>query len=412
MNFQEQSLHQQYDIIIVGAGIVGSTLACKLYMDNPTLRIVILEAVPFSPNYSEKNFDPRVVALTIASQKLLHDIGVWQSIISKRFCPYTHMHVWDGTGTGSIDFDCRDVGEPALGYIVENSVIVESLLEMIQQSDIEFRCPAKVSAINLPLQDQLTLVILEDGSSLRAPLIIATDGANSPIRHMAHLETREWDYGHTAIISTAQTEKSHSYSAQQRFTEQGPLAFLPLETVSDNTNQVNTNYSSVVWSVEKNYARELLSMDDSHFAAALSDAFEHKLGAVKQVTARYSFPLIQRHCKNYFKPGVVVAGDAAHTIHPLAGQGVNLGLQDVAALAHEIQRANERGVAFSDISILQRYQRRRKGPNLAMMGVMEGFKQLFAADTLPLRWLRNAGMTRLDKARLLKNKIIKEAMGL
>jgi len=364
------------------------------------------------PHYSANNFDPRVVALTIASQKLLQDIGAWQLIINKRFCPYTHMHVWDGTGTGSIDFDCRDVGETALGYIVENSVIVESLLEKIQQTNIEFRCPAKVSAINLPAEDALALVILEDGSSLRAPLIIATDGANSPIRHMANLETREWDYGHTAIITTAHTEKSHSYTAQQRFAEQGPLAFLPLQTVTSNTQPSNTHHCSIVWSVDTKQSRTLLSLDDAQFATALGDAFEHKLGAIKSVTARYSFPLIQRHCKNYFKPGVVVAGDAAHTIHPLAGQGVNLGLQDVAVLTEEIHRALERQVALSDTSILERYQRRRKGPNLAMMGVMEGFKRLFAQDSLPVRWLRNAGMKQLDKTHLLKRKIIKEAMGL
>lgn len=410
MSSQDNSTHQQYDIIIVGAGIVGSTLACKISMENPALRIVVLEAIPFSAHYSENSFDPRVVALTIASQKLLHEMGVWQAIINKRFCPYTRMHVWDGSGTGSIDFNCHDIGELALGYIVENSVIVESLLEQLQLSRVEFRCPAKVSAINLPSQDQLALVILEDGTSLRAPLIIATDGANSPIRHMAHLETREWDYGHTAIVTTVLTEKSHDYTAQQRFTEQGPLAFLPLEDISSLT--ANTHFSSIVWSVEKKYAQTLLALDDARFASALGDAFEHKLGAIKQVTARYSFPLIQRHCKNYFKPGVVVAGDAAHTIHPLAGQGVNLGLQDVAALANEILRAQQRGISLSDISILQRYQRRRKGPNLAMMSVMEGFKQLFATDTLPLRWLRNAGMKQLNKTHVIKNKIMREAMGL
>ena len=412
MSSQEQLTQHHYDIIIVGAGIVGSALACKLAIENPALRIVVLEAIPFSAPYSEQIFDARVVALTVASQKLLFDIGAWPSIISRRFCPYTHMHVWDGTGTGSIDFDCQDIGETALGYIVENSVIVESLLEKIQQTDIEFRCPAKVSAINLPSEDKLALVILEDGSSLYAPLIVATDGALSPIRQMANFETREWDYGHTAIITTVQTEQSHQYTARQCFTEHGPLAFLPLERVSEASNSLTTHFSSIVWSVDKQYAQELLSLDDVRFATALGHSFENKLGAIQSVTPRHHFPLTQRHCKNYFKPGVVVAGDAAHTIHPLAGQGVNLGLQDVAALADEIHRAMERDIALSDISILQRYQRRRKGANLAMMGVMEGFKQLFAADGLPLRWLRNTGMSRLNKFQLLKNKIAKEAMGI
>jgi len=396
-----------HDIVIVGSGIIGTTLACKLALDNPALRIVVVEAVPFVPHFSEGEFDPRVVALTMASQKLLNDIGTWPAIVRKRFCPYTHMHVWDGTGTGSIDFDCRDVGESALGYIVENSVIVETLLEQLKNSTVEMRCPAKVAAINLPSGDEPAQVMLEDGTSLRTSLIIATDGAHSSIRQMAHIETREWDYGHTAIITTVQTEKSHHYMAQQCFTEQGPLAFLPLEASNGDTY-----FCSIVWSVQTECANELLKLDAATFAIALGHAFEHKLGAIKNITTRYSFPLTQRHCKNYFKAGVVVVGDAAHTIHPLAGQGVNLGLQDVAALAEEIHRALERNVALSDVSILARYQRRRKGSNLAMMGAMEGFKRLFAEDALPLRWLRNVGMKQLDKTHFVKSKIIKEAMGL
>jgi 2-octaprenylphenol hydroxylase len=398
----------RHDIIIVGAGIVGSALACKLSLDNPRLQIAIVEATAFKPNYTESDFDPRVVALTMASRHLLQEIGAWPTIAALRACPYTKMDAWDGTGTGSIHFDCREVNEAALGYIVENSVLVEALLEQLQQNaSIALLCPAKVSAINLPSPNELALVILEDGSSLRAPLIIATDGANSPVRAMAHLETREWPYGHTAIITTVTTEKPHQYTARQRFTESGPLAFLPLET-SDG----KTNACSIVWSVQAIQAHDLLAMSDTDFASALGDAFEHKLGAILRVTPRHSFPLIQRHCKHYYKPGVVVAGDAAHTIHPLAGQGVNLGLQDVVALADEIHRAIERHIDLSDVSILERYQRRRMGPNLAMMGIMEGFKYLFAQDALPLRWLRNEGMKQLDRASLVKNRIVREAMGL
>ena len=398
----------RYDIIIVGAGIVGSALACKLARDNPALAIAVVEAAIFQPHYSETEFDTRVVALTLASQQLLQDINAWPAILAQRVCPYTTMDVWDGTGTGSIHFNSRDVGEPALGYIVENSILVEALLAQMQQlSSVRLLCPAKVSAINLPSPNELALVILEDGTSLRAPLIVATDGANSPVRAMAHLETREWPYGHTAIVTTVTTEQAHNYCARQRFTEDGPLAFLPLET-SDG----KTNVCSIVWSVESSLAHDILAMNDADFAAALGNAFEHKLGRIMHATPRMSFPLIQRHCKNYYKPGVVVAGDAAHTIHPLAGQGVNLGLQDVVALAEEIHRACDRNIALADVSILERYQRRRLGPNLAMMGVMEGFKHLFAQDALPLRWLRNEGMKQLDKAPFIKSRIVREAMGL
>lgn len=395
------------DIIIVGAGMVGATLALKLTQDNPALRITLLEAQPFQPSYTPTTFDPRVVALTAASRQLLEDTGIWPTITKHRLCAYTGMDVWDGEGTGHIHFDCREVGEPALGYIVENSIIVEALLQKLQQSPVELRCPAKVSAINLSTDKEAALVILEDGSTLQTTLIIATDGAHSMVRQLANLETREWSYGHTAIICTVQTEQSHGHIARQVFTQQGPLAFLPLQTSAGDTH-----YCSIVWSAPTEYAHTLLALDDQAFSLALAEAFEYKLGKIASVTSRHHFPLQQRHCKDYYKPGLVVAGDAAHTIHPLAGQGVNLGLQDVAVLADEIQRAMQRNIPLSDTSILQRYQRRRKGPNLAMMGAMEGFKQLFSQEQLPLQWLRNEGMKQIARVPFIKRRLIREAMGL
>jgi len=395
------------DIIIVGAGMVGAALACKLSQDNPALRITLLEAQPFQPAYTPTTFDPRVVALTAASQQLLNEIGIWSMITDHRLCAYTGMEVWDGEGTGHIHFDCREVGESALGYIVENSLIVEALLERLKQSTVELRCPAKVSAINLSADKEPALVMLEDGTTLQTTLIIATDGANSIVRQLANLETREWSYGHTAIICTTQTERPHGHIARQVFTQNGPLAFLPLQT-SDG----DTHFCSIVWSAPMEYARTLLALNDQAFSRTLAETFEHKLGNILSVTARHHFPLQQRHCKDYFKPGLVVAGDAAHTIHPLAGQGVNLGLQDVAVLADEIQRAVQRNIPLSDVSILKRYQRRRKGPNLAMMGAMEGFKQLFSEKPLPLQWLRNEGMKQIARVPFIKRRLIREAMGL
>jgi len=395
------------DIIIVGAGMVGAALACKLSQDNPTLRITLLEAQPFQPSYTPTTFDPRVVALTATSQQLLNDIGIWPMITDHRFCAYTSMDVWDGEGTGHIHFDCREVGEAALGYIVENSLIVEALLEKLKQSAVELRCPAKVSAINLPADNEPALVMLEDGTTLYATLIIATDGANSIVRQLANLETREWSYGHTAIICTVKAEKSHGHIARQVFTKNGPLAFLPLQTHTGDTH-----FCSIVWSAQTEYAHTLLALDDQEFSRTLAETFEYKLGNILNVTTRHHFPLQQRHCKDYFKPGLVVAGDAAHTIHPLAGQGVNLGLQDVAVLADEIQRATQRNIPLSDASILKRYQRRRKGPNLAMMGAMEGFKQLFSQEQLPLQWLRNEGMKQIARVPFIKRRLIREAMGL
>jgi 2-octaprenylphenol hydroxylase len=395
------------DIVIVGAGMVGAALACKLSQDNPALRITLLEAQHFQPSYTPTTFDSRVVAITAASQQFLDNIGIWSIVRKHRLCAYTGMEVWDGEGTGHIYFDCREVGESALGYIVENSIIVEALLEQLKQSSVEWRCPAKVSAINLPTGKESALVILDDGSTFESTLIIATDGANSVVRQLANLETREWSYDHTAIICTVQTEKPHGHVARQIFTRFGPLAFLPLQT-----HDGDTHFCSIVWSAQTEYARSLLNLNDLDFSHTLAEAFENKLGNIVSLTPRHHFPLQQRHCKDYFKPGLVVAGDAAHTIHPLAGQGVNLGLQDVVVLADEIHRASQRHIPLSDVSILKRYQRRRKGPNLAMMGAMEGFKQLFSQKELPFQWLRNEGMNQIARIPFVKRRLMREAMGL
>ncbi len=397
----------EQDIIIVGAGMVGCALACQLIKDNPGLRITILEAVPFRPLYDVTHFDSRVVAISAASQTFLNSLNIWSAIANKRYCAYTHMEVWDGRGTARIHFDCREVGESALGYIVENSIIIEALLQQLRQTSVNIRCPAVVTAINMPSDHEPALVILEDGSSLQSQLIIATDGAQSKVRELAHLQTREWDYGHTAIVCTVRSEHSHHHVARQVFTTQGPLAFLPLQD-----NNGDTHHCSIVWSATTDYAKYLLALNESDFASVLAKTFEYQLGKIVHVTPRHHFPLQQRHCKDYFKPGVVVAGDAAHTIHPLAGQGVNLGLQDAIVLADEILRATQRNIPLSDTSILKRYQRRRKGPNLAMMSAMEGFKQLFSQDPLPMHWLRNEGMRRVAQIPFVKRQLIRKAMGL
>lgn len=398
---------QERDIIIVGAGMVGAALACKLMQMRKDLRITLLEATPFVTSCDADHFDPRVVAITAASQQLLQAVGAWPAILQKRVCAYTRMEVWDGMGTGHIEFDCREVAEPTLGYIVENSIILEALLQQLQQTPVELLCPAKVSAINLPTQQEPALVVLEDGRTLRASLIIATDGANSLVRQLANLEIREWSYGHTAIVCTVQTEKSHEYTARQVFSRQGPLAFLPLKH-----HEGETQHCSIVWSAPTTFAEQLIAMDDESFAKVLGETFEHRLGKIISITRRYHFPLQQRHCKDYFKPGLVVAGDAAHTIHPLAGQGVNLGFQDVTVLAEEIERALQRHISLTDTSILKRYQRRRKGPNLTMMSAMEGFKQIFSHQDLPLRWLRNEGIKRIAEIPIVKRRLVREAMGM
>jgi 2-octaprenylphenol hydroxylase len=222
---------------------------------------------------------------------------------------------------------------------------------------------------------------------------VAADGAQSRVRESLHFATREWDYGHRAIVCTVATELAHQHTAWQRFLPSGPLAFLPLPVNGER------HLCSIVWSVREALAPELLELDEAGFCEALGRAFEWRLGQVL-------------HAVEYVQPRVALVGDAAHTIHPLAGQGINLGLKDVAVLADEILRASRRGRDPGDIGVLRRYQRQRKGENLLMMGAMDAFKFLFEQQALPLRWLRNAGMSGVDRSRLLKQQIMRHAMGL
>jgi 2-octaprenylphenol hydroxylase len=399
----------QYDVIIVGAGMVGAATACLLaraslsYKSEP-ITIALVDARIADP-FNAEQFDPRVAAVTESSRHLLERCGVWGVVEAKRVSAYEAMEVWDAEGTGRIHFDCHDIHQPNLGHIVENSLLVGALLqEVAVQPSISFICPVTITDY-LHSDDRVT-VVLDSGRELCGSLLIAADGANSLIRQHFDIDTKEWDYGHKAIVTTIVTERDNQKTAWQRFMPSGPLALLPLNKDGD------LKYSSIVWSQELDEADRLMALDDEQFCAELGRASEQCLGAVLAVDKRFAVPLRQRHAKNYVLPRVALVGDAAHTIHPLAGQGVNLGFSDVEALVDEIGRAIERGNDIGDIGTLNRYQRRRKPHNLAAMAVMEGFKRLFSADQLGLRLLRNMGMSGLNRLAPLKNEIIKKAMGL
>lgn len=399
----------QYDVIIVGAGMVGAAAACllaraNLYCKSEPISIALVDARIARP-FNALQFDPRVAAVTESSRHLLERCGVWKAVEAKRISAYEAMEVWDAEGTGRIHFDCHDIHQPNLGHIIENSVLVEALLEEVAlQPSISFICPVTITDYRY-CDDQIT-VVLDSGRELYGSLLIAADGANSLIRQHFDIDTKEWDYGHKAIVTTIVTERENQKTAWQRFMPSGPLALLPLNKAGD------LRHSSIVWSQELGEADRLMALDDAQFCAELSRASEHCLGSVLEVDERFSVPLRQRHAKNYVLPRVALIGDAAHTIHPLAGQGVNLGFSDVEALVDEVGRAIGRGNDIGDTATLKRYQRRRKPHNLAAMAAMEGFKRLFSADQPAVRLLRNMGMSGLDRLAPLKNEIIKKAMGL
>lgn len=397
-----------FDVVVVGGGMVGAALACAL--GEPGLRVAVVEAqesVDLGEITEQTPFEPRVSALTIASKNLLDNIGAWPFIAQQRHSPFERMHVWDADGTGEIEFLASELGQLSLGYIVENRITVAGLYRRLAQlENIELIAPARIAALSGVEQGQRRLK-LEDGRELITGLVIGADGAQSKIRELAGIELREKDYQQRAIVTTVKTKQSHQATAWQRFLSTGPLAFLPLRSC-----QGDDHYCSIVWSVDADQADPLLTLSGQEFCRELERAFEAKLGAVEWTDKRFLFPLRQRHAKNYIQPGLALVGDAAHTIHPLAGQGVNLGLLDAAVLAEEILRAQRRGLASGDFSLLRRYQRRRVADNSLMMATMSGFKHLFGQTALPVRWLRNTGMSMVNGMGPLKNHIASQAMGL
>lgn len=391
------------DLLIVGAGMVGSALA--LALQDSGLEILVLDGGPLSvkPFDPQSAFEPRVSALSAASQRILDRLNVWDGIAARRASPYREMQVWDGSGTGQVHFSAASVHADVLGHIVENRVVQEALLERLHDSDIGLLANARLEQMRRSGDDWL--LTLADGRTLRAPLVIAADGANSAVRRLTGCATREWDYLHHAIVTSVRTADSHQHTAWQRFTEEGPLAFLPLEREGEH-------WCSIVWSVTPIEAQRLMALGDDEFCRDLEKAFEGRLGTVLSADPRLCVPLRQRHAKRYVAEGLALIGDAAHTIHPLAGQGVNLGFLDAAVLAEVLLHAASRGERLADVRVLSRFERRRMPHNLALMAAMEGLERLFQADPLPLRWLRNTGLKWVDNLPEAKAMFVRQALGL
>ncbi len=414
MKKRSQSV-QDFDVIIVGAGMVGATLAVLLLTGKHTrcLKIAIVDAADPAPRFEATNFDPRVVALSKQSERLLKGMDVWQSVLNERACPYYQMNIWDAEGTGNIQFHAEDIHEENLGHIVESSLLVRALHEKLQQNEsLTYFKPYRVKDYSSSQQRNTLLLETTEQQQLSvcAPLVVAADGAHSKLRELAGIKTREWDYGHTAIVTTVKHQQAHQNCCWQRFTQQGPIAFLPLQQ-ADRPQGDDQHYSSLVWSAETELAKALMALDERAFCVSLSREFESRLGNVESCANRFAIPLRQRHAVDYICEGMALVGDAAHTIHPLAGQGVNLGLYDAQALAAEIARVCERGVPLSDGSLLRRYQRARKTHNLSAMVTMEGFKRLFAADQPAIRCLRNTGMSFFNSQLYLKKQLARVAAG-
>lgn len=392
------------DIVIVGAGMVGSLLAALLR--DAGLDIVLLERARISAPQRDDPFEPRISALTRASENLLRHVGAWEAIAGLRCCPYSDMQVWDANGTGRVEFAARELGESHLGVMVENRLLQWALTETALRSPrVSLRCPAQLTALErLPASWLLTL---DNGERIEAGLVVGADGAQSAVRRLVGIAARETDYGQRAIVATVRTEKPHGHTARQCFMATGPLAFLPLQTADGDTQQC-----SIVWSQDEKEAQRLLALDDAAFCRELGFAFEHALGSIAGCDQRYSFPLRAVHADSYVREGLALIGDAAHAIHPLAGQGVNLGLLDAAVLAEEILRAQERGLPWWSEHVLARYSRRRRAHNALILNSMTAFKTLFASDHPLLVLARNAGLAMTNGLLPVKQEFARVAMGL
>ncbi|APZ43711.1 UbiH/UbiF/VisC/COQ6 family ubiquinone biosynthesis hydroxylase [Acidihalobacter ferrooxydans] len=386
---------REFDIVIVGGGMVGAALAVALALAGRNVAVV--EARLPDAWQVDEDYDLRVSAINRASQNLLSRLGVWPGIVSRRANPYRRMVVWDARSTGEIAFDAVELGEPDLGHIVENRVIQHALLERLAQLDgVQLFAPQSVETLEIgPQTAQLTL---SDGTRLGARLVVGADGARSRVCELAGMRRSVRKYGQTALVATVATDASHADTAWQRFLPTGPLAFLPL----------GDGRSSIVWSATTAQAERLLGLDDDAFRAELSRAFDLRLGCVTACSERAAFALIGGQAYPYVQPRVALIGDAAHSIHPLAGQGVNLGFMDAAELAGVLAATGRDPGA---LAVLRRYERARRGENEAVMRLMESFRVLFGSGLPMLPWLRGRGMRLVGGLTPVKRQVMLHALG-
>jgi 2-octaprenylphenol hydroxylase len=392
------------DVVIVGGGLAGASLA--LALDGRGIDVVVIERGSWAEVTNEQpqtvhDFDTRVSAVAANSWQFLGQQGL--DLQSIRRQGYQSMQVWDGEGTGFVQFDAAELQVDELGAIVENSVLLAAMHDKLKQSRVRTLMLQEIDAIDTT-ESEVRLA-LKSGQTWCAQLLVGADGALSTIRQYMGVDVVEWPYGQSAVVATIQTERSHGRVARQWFLRTGPLAFLPL-------SHPDGEFVSIVWSAHEQEAERLIALDDAGFLDALAHKSELELGVIKAVSKRTCVPLRQRHALNYQAKRCVLVGDAAHTIHPLAGQGINLGFADVAVLTEELGRAATKGLDLGSSLVLSRYQRRRKTDNLVVAGAMEGFVRLFDQPNPLVRWMRNAGMSTFNQLSPVKRKVARIAMGL
>ena len=389
----------QADIVIVGAGMVGSFLAASLQHLN--LNIVLIDNAQIAEPDNQASYQPRVSALTRATQNMFSHLGAWDLVKQKRYAPFTRMQVREQHGHGELQFLAEDVGVSHLGCLVENNILQWALTQCALQASVQLIAPDKVLSLEKKPHDwQLGLA---SGRVINTPLVVGADGALSAIRQLTGIAIDTWDYQQQAIVCTVKTQKPHQDCARQVFLDSGPLAFLPLS---------DSYYCSIVYSAKNDEAARLLAMSDEAFKQQLNRHFYQELGDVLECDQRHAFPLIARHAQRYVLDGLALIGDAAHTIHPLAGQGVNLGFLDAAVLAEEIEYCLKRGLPLGNLQSLSRYSRRRRPHNALVMHSMTALEQAYSLKLPALVVARNEAIRQINKNLWLKGFFEKQAMGL
>jgi 2-octaprenylphenol hydroxylase len=392
-------MSERFEVIVVGGGMVGAAVACAL--GHGGMQVALLDKAEPARQWPREPIDIRVSALTRASRLMLEQLGVWPGMVRRGVSAYREMRVFDARAGGELHFDCADTEFNELGHIVENRVTVAALWDVLDTLDsVNCITPAKVSGIESEPDD--VQLRLEDGRTFRTNLVIAADGNDSALRKMAGIGVTGWDYGQHGLVATVTPELSHRATAWQRFLDEGPLAFLPLAN----------GQCSIVWTLHSDTAKAHLALPDAEFLKVLEQASDGLLGKMLSVGPRAAFPLRFQYADRYIADHLALVGDAAHVMHPLAGQGANAGLLDAAAVAEIILEARRGQRSLSGRRFLRRYERWRKGDNLIMMGSMDALNKAFGIQSREVAELRSTGMNWINRAGLLKNYFNRYAMGL
>ncbi|QDH70778.1 FAD-dependent oxidoreductase [Marilutibacter alkalisoli] len=400
-----------YDIAVVGAGVVGAAAALAFARDG--LRVALVEARTPSP-WRVDAPDLRVYAFAPDNAALLDGLGVWAGVRAARLQPYRAMRVWDAAGGDPLVFEADAFARRELGWIVEHGLLVDRLWSALPAAGVDLHCPDRVVALD-QTDDASASLQLESGLRLHARLVLAADGGDSQLRAMAGIDTTTRDHGQSGLVAFIDHEQPHRETCWQRFLPTGPLAFLPFregDAVGVDAADEGARRSSIVWTLPEAEALRLRDCDEAAFLCELDRAFDGPLGAMRAVSRRVAFPLKRQLAETVVAGRVALVGDAAHVVHPLAGQGVNLGLRDVAALRAMVADAMKRGGDIASPSRLARWARTRKSENSVAAHAFDGLNQLFSNDAMLPTLLRGPLMGLVGKIPPLTHAFWRRAAGL